>query len=183
MSVSYRFERFFSSSITSELIQKLHSSGIVGTWAVPTASMQWWRFANGDFVFATIGQIHGILGITCLLLLFLSFSYFGLQAVIRSDNRFNAILVLSMTTLILTGVLLSSLVGCGAVGGLGHITIPFFTYGGVDLILGAVGAGLIFKQLRLKQVINPFQINVRRLFLIMAGLALIIWLKTVFSML
>jgi cell division protein FtsW (lipid II flippase) len=183
MSAPCRLERLYSSPLTSELIQKLHNGGIIGTWTVPTASTQWWRFANGDFVFATIGQIHGLLGITCLLAAFLLFGYFGLRAAIHADNRFSAALVLSMTVLISTGVLLGSLVGCGMVGGLGHMTIPFFIYGDSDLILGAIGAGLIYKQLRSDSEVNPLQIKVRRLFLIMAGLVLIIWVKTVLTML
>ena len=174
----WRIYRFLVARLASESIHKLHSGGIIGSWAVPAASTQWWQFANGDFVFATVGQIHGLLGITCLLLVFLIFGYFGLRAAVRSDNRFSALLVLSMTALILTGVLLSSLSGCGMIGGLGHISIPFFTYGGGDLLLGAIGAGLIFKQLRSKPDANPFPINVSRWLLIMAGLALLIVVKT-----
>lgn len=98
--------------------------------------------AHNDFIFSVIGEELGLLGITLMVGLFMTFIYLGLKIGIRMKNRWAFIVV---STVIFT-IGLQALLNMGVVLGLlptKGLNLPFISYGGSSLLSNFFGVGLI----------------------------------------
>lgn len=107
---------------------------------------------NG-YIFAVIGQQYGIIGVIGIGCIFLMFLYFGLQAVIRTETIFEAILCLNLTFLVMIHAFIGMFTAVGLFfpNGLG---IPLLSISRWDLLIAWTVIALIFKILNIKQPVK-----------------------------
>jgi len=98
--------------------------------------------AHTDFIFANIAEELGFFGSLFFLALFLFLIHYGLETARRTDNKFQQLLALGITSLIglqaffHVAVVISLLPPKG-------ITLPFISYGGSSLLFTLFTAGLL----------------------------------------
>jgi cell division protein FtsW (lipid II flippase) len=89
--------------------------------------------ASTDFIFATIGEEVGLVGVTALLITYLLIAGSGLRVAIRSQRSFSKLLATGLSLLVAVQVFV-------VVGGITRIipitgiTLPFVSYGGSSLV-------------------------------------------------
>ncbi len=99
-------------------------------------------YAYSDFIFSTIGEEWGFLGVLALLLLFGTFVWLGFRIARSARDPFGQLLALGLTGLIgITaalhmGVTLALLPATG-------ITLPFISYGRSSLFVALVATGVL----------------------------------------
>jgi cell division protein FtsW len=97
--------------------------------------------AHTDFIGAVVAEELGLAGMTLLVALYAVFTWRGLRAALRAEDRFSCFLALGVTALVATQALLNLGVVLVLLPTKG-LTLPFISYGGSSLItlLGATGA-------------------------------------------
>lgn len=98
--------------------------------------------AHSDFVFASIGEELGFIGVAVVLILFLAFAYRGFSIAWSTDDTFEALLAFGLTAVILLQALLNMAVVSGLVPATG-IPLPFFSQGGSSVFVTLVMCGLL----------------------------------------
>jgi peptidoglycan glycosyltransferase len=89
--------------------------------------------ASTDFIFASIGEQVGLVGLTALLAIYLLMMGSGLQAAVRAQRSFNKLLATGLSLLLAVQVFVVA-------GGITRlipvtgITLPFVSYGGSSLV-------------------------------------------------
>ena len=128
-------------SIQAEIA--LGSGGILGVG--PGESVQkafYLPEAHTDMVAAVFGEEMGFVGMAILIALFGMFGYAGFRAAHRARDRYGKLLAAGLTSLILC----QAAINLFAVLGLAPLTgvpLPFVSYGGTNLVVNLVAAGLI----------------------------------------
>lgn len=138
-----------------QLIQSLlavGSGGIFGTgWGQGKQKLFYLPIQHADFIFAVLAEEFGLMGTLGLVLLFLLFAQRGFAIAKRSQNPFNQLLCIGLTTLIVVqafvniGVVTASLPTTG-------IPLPFLSAGGTSLMITLFSVGLILNVSRQTQV-------------------------------
>ncbi len=129
-----------------QLIQSrvgLASGGIFGV-GLGSSRAKWGflPFAHTDFVFAIIGEELGLVGASVVVLCFIAFGIFGIQAALRAESRFAASVAIGITA----WIVIQAFVNIGAVVGLLPITgvpLPFVSYGGTSMVVTLAAVGLL----------------------------------------
>jgi peptidoglycan glycosyltransferase len=89
--------------------------------------------ATSDFIFASIGEEIGLVGVTALLIAYLLIAGSGLRVAVRSQRSFSKLLATGLSLLLVVQVFV-------VVGGITRIipvtgiTLPFVSYGGSSLV-------------------------------------------------
>ncbi len=102
--------------------------------------------AHNDFILSVIGEELGFIGIFAVVLLFLSFTFFGFKLSLFPRSRVNKqiiacfVFAISMQTCLNMGVVLGLLPTKG-------LNLPFVSSGGTSLIANLVAIGIIFASL------------------------------------
>ncbi len=100
--------------------------------------------AESDFIFASIGEQLGLFGATLVLVAFLMVIGSGLRIAIRTDQPFEKLLAVGLTTLI--GVQAFIIIGgVTRLLPLTGITLPFVSYGGSSLVANYVLIALLLR--------------------------------------
>lgn len=100
--------------------------------------------ASTDFIFATIGEEVGLVGVTALLIAYLLIAGSGLRAAVRSQRSFSKLLATGLSLLLLVQVFV-------VVGGITRIipitgiTLPFVSYGGSSLVSNYVLLAILLR--------------------------------------
>jgi len=100
--------------------------------------------ASSDFIFATIGEEVGLIGVTALLIAYLLMIGSGLRIALRSNRSFNKLLATGLSILIAVQVFV-------VVGGITRlipltgITLPFVSYGGSSLVCNWILLALLLR--------------------------------------
>jgi len=97
---------------------------------------------HSDFVFASLGEEIGFLGIFLVIVLFLLFAFRGYLVSLSCRDRFGYYLGFGLTTAILYQALFNMAVVVGLVPATG-IPLPFFSAGGTSLLVCFVMTGLL----------------------------------------
>lgn len=95
-----------------------------------------------DFAFSVFAEEWGFIGSAVLLVLFFLLILMGLRIVIRSQDRFGAILALGVVSLMFWQLLINISMVTGLVPVVG-IPLPFISYGGSSLVTVFICAGLL----------------------------------------
>ncbi|MBI2635655.1 MAG: cell division protein FtsW [Parcubacteria group bacterium] len=96
----------------------------------------------GDSIFAVLGEKMGLFGISFALALYILFAIFGYSIAIRSQNSFNKLLAVGITS----WILIQSFTNIAAISGLVPLTgmpLPFVSYGSSGLVINMIGAGIV----------------------------------------
>lgn len=95
-----------------------------------------------DFIFAVIGEEFGLIGASCLVVLFFLFIWRGYLIAFNSKDRFGKYLALGFATLIGVQAFIHIMVNIGLAPVTG-ITLPFISFGGTSLMVTLYATGII----------------------------------------
>ncbi|MFM8563417.1 MAG: FtsW/RodA/SpoVE family cell cycle protein [Acidimicrobiia bacterium] len=126
----------------------LSNGGVTGTGiGAGTGKWGYVPLAHSDFIFATLAEEMGFLGVIGLIALFTFLIYFGFQAAISCRTTFGRLLAggIAGWFLIQIGINIGGVIGAIPVTGL---TLPFISFGGSSLIVSMVAAGLLMNVAR-----------------------------------
>ena len=100
--------------------------------------------AQNDFIFTAIGEELGLFGAAAVLMAYLLLIGAGLRTALRTDNTFEKLLAVGLTTII--GVQAFIIVaGVIKVVPLTGITLPFVSYGGSSLVSNYILLALLIR--------------------------------------
>jgi cell division protein FtsW len=97
---------------------------------------------HSDFIFSSLAEESGFLGVLLFFLLFAFFAFRGYRAALRSEDLFRRLLAAGLVTTIVSQALLNVAVVSGSVPATG-IPLPFFSAGGSSLATTLLAAGFI----------------------------------------
>ena len=100
--------------------------------------------AQNDFIFTAIGEEMGLFGASAVLISYLLLIGAGLRTALRTDNTFEKLLAVGLTTIL--GVQAFIIVG-GVIKlvPLTGITLPFVSYGGSSLVSNYILLALLIR--------------------------------------
>lgn len=129
-----------------QLSQSLISIGTGGLWGVGLGkSRQKFLYLpeeHNDFIFAIVCEELGLIGATVIMLLFAALILRGYWIALHTRDRFGALLVVGVTTLIAMQTFLNIGVVTGLLPTTG-ISLPFFSYGGTALSIQLAEMGIV----------------------------------------
>jgi cell division protein FtsW len=99
-------------------------------------------YAYSDFIFSTIGEEWGFLGVSVLLLLFATFLWLGFRIARSARDPFGQLLAVGLTGSIGISALLHVGVSLAVLPATG-VTLPFISYGRSSLFMALVMTGVI----------------------------------------
>ncbi len=108
-----------------------------------TQKLGYLPYAYSDFIFSTIGEEWGFLGVTVLAFLVASFVGLGLRIAGASRDPFGLFLATGLSSLIGVTAVLHVAVTLGLLPTTG-LPLPFISYGGSNLLMSLVAAGMLF---------------------------------------
>jgi cell division protein FtsW len=98
--------------------------------------------AHSDFIFASIGEEVGFIGIFLIISLFVLFAVRGYFITFRSTDRFSFYAAFGITTSIFYQAVMNMAVVSGAIPSTG-ITLPFFSHGGSSIFVTLLMCGIL----------------------------------------
>lgn len=99
-------------------------------------------FPHTDSIFAVVAEEAGMLGCLLIIALFILLAYRGYRIALETPEPFGSLLAFGATTMIITEALLNIMVMIGLIPFTGT-ALPFFTYGGSEMLMTMAGAGLL----------------------------------------
>ncbi|MBN1876863.1 MAG: FtsW/RodA/SpoVE family cell cycle protein [Anaerolineae bacterium] len=99
-------------------------------------------FPHTDSIFAVVGEEAGLLGVFLLLALFIMFAYRGYRITLETPDPFGSLVAFGVTTMILSEAMLNVMVMVGLIPFTGT-ALPFFSYGGSEMMVTMAGVGLL----------------------------------------
>ncbi len=99
-------------------------------------------FPHTDSIFAVIGEEVGLVGCLLVLALFALLAYRGYRVALETPEPFGSLVAFGVTTMLVTEALLNVMVMVGLLPFTGT-ALPFFSYGGTEMIVSLLGAGLL----------------------------------------
>lgn len=99
-------------------------------------------FPHTDSIFAVISEESGMLGGMLVIALFILLAYRGYRIALETPEPFGSLIAFGATTMIITEALLNILVMVGLIPFTGT-ALPFFSYGGSEMLVTMAGAGLL----------------------------------------
>lgn len=99
-------------------------------------------YAYSDFIFSTIGEEWGFLGVTVLILLYGVFIWAGLRIARRAADPFGQFLGVGITTMIGATAILHIGVTLGVMPTTG-LPLPFLSYGRSNLLVSMLATGIL----------------------------------------
>lgn len=128
------------------LIQAKYAYAFGGLWGVGIGySVQkqgHLPIPHADFIFAVIAEEIGLLGITAILILYLTWILRGLYLVNKVQDKYGVILGTAIIFLISTQAIVNIAVSAGLLPVTG-VTLPFFSCGGTSLIVTLAMCGIL----------------------------------------
>lgn len=99
-------------------------------------------YAHSDFIFSTIGEEWGFLGLTAVLVLYAGYVYLGMRIARQAPDRFATLLTVGLTSLIGVTAILHMSVTLALVPTTG-LVLPFISYGRSNLLVALLATGVI----------------------------------------
>ncbi len=99
-------------------------------------------YPYSDFIFSTIGEEWGFIGISVILLLFATFVWLGFRIARSASDRFGQLLAVGLTALIGISALLHVGVTLALLPATG-VTLPFISFGRSSLFISLVVTGVL----------------------------------------
>ncbi len=129
-------------------ILSIANGGISGVGAgAGTGKWGYVPLAHSDFIFSTIAEEFGLIGVIFVIGGFLIFTLFGLQASMRAPEKFGALLAGGVTM----WFALQACINIGGVSGsmpVTGLTLPLISYGGSSLLVCMSATGLLLNVAR-----------------------------------
>jgi cell division protein FtsW len=103
---------------------------------------QWLPQAYNDFIFSILAEETGFIGVLIFLGFYLALLITGFQLGLKSQQPFNSLLAVGISSLLAIQALLHIGVSCGILPVTG-ITLPFLSYGGTSLLISMMSCGIL----------------------------------------
>lgn len=100
--------------------------------------------AHTDFILAVIGEELGFVGVTAVLLAFVTIGLAGLNIALKSKERHNTLLAAGLTAMLLLQAIFNFFVVMGLAPTKG-VTLPLVSYGGSSLLTSAIMIGILLR--------------------------------------
>lgn len=140
-----------------QLIQSLYSLGSGGLFGVGLGNSRqkymFLPFSESDFIFSIIGEELGLFGAILTLLVFAALIYLLISVARNAKDRFGALLVLGVASVIAIQVILNVCVVSGLIPPTG-LPLPFISAGSTSLIVFMAAVGLCLNVARQSRVWN-----------------------------
>lgn len=144
--ISFRDPWAYAETSGYQLIQSLYAIGNGGITGNGFGnSIQKYLYlpdAHTDFIFAIISEELGLVGVVCILFLYLVLVIRGIQIANRAPDTYAALLAIGIVAMI--GI--QAFINVGVVSGLlptTGIALPFLSYGGSSLLLTMISMGIL----------------------------------------
>lgn len=138
-----------------QLIQSLYSLGSGGLFGVGLGNSRqkymFLPFSESDFIFSIIGEELGLFGSILTLLVFAALIYLLISVARNAKDRFGALLVLGVASVIAIQVILNVCVVSGLIPPTG-LPLPFISAGSTSLIVFMAAVGLCLNVARQSRV-------------------------------
>lgn len=95
-----------------------------------------------DSIFAVIGEEGGFLACIFVLVLFIIFAYRGYRLTLSTPDAFGSLVAFGVTTMVVTEALMNIMVATALFPPTGT-ELPFFSYGGTQMLMTLAGVGLV----------------------------------------
>jgi len=102
---------------------------------------------HNDFLFATIGEEWGFLGVLLVVTLYVLFALVGYRVARGAPDLFGTLLAIGMTNLIVVQALLHMLVNTALIPTTG-VTLPLMSYGRTSILVSLLGVGVLLSVAR-----------------------------------
>ncbi len=102
---------------------------------------------HNDFIFATVGEEWGLLGVVFLTAVFLAIILVGFRIARRAPDLFGELLAIGVTSLVAIQAVLHMAVGLGLVPATG-LALPLVSYGRSNLVVTLVAMGILMSVAR-----------------------------------
>lgn len=99
-------------------------------------------FAYSDFLFSTIGEEWGFVGVVVVALLFVLFCWLGFRIARTAPDLFGQLLATGVTCTIGITAFMHMAVSLGLMPTTG-LTLPFMSFGGSSLVISLLGTGIL----------------------------------------
>lgn len=99
-------------------------------------------YAYSDFIFSTIGEEWGFVGVTVILLLYAAYAALGLHIARTAPDRFGMLLAAGLTATVAVTALLHVAVTLDLVPTTG-LPLPFISYGRTSLLVSLLATGVL----------------------------------------
>lgn len=140
-----------------QLIQSLYSLGSGGLFGVGLGNSRqkymFLPFSESDFIFSIIGEELGLFGAILTLIVFAVLIYLLISVARNAKDRFGALLVLGVASVIAIQVILNVCVVSGLIPPTG-LPLPFISAGSTSLIVFMAAVGLCLNVARQSRVWN-----------------------------
>ena len=124
----------------------LYAIGSGGLWGVglgnSTQKYSYVPAAHNDFIFAILAEELGFVGCVIVIALFILFAIRGYLISIRTKDKFNSLVAIGITTLVLIQAILNIAVVTNSIPNTG-ISLPFLSYGGTSLLVLMTSIGIL----------------------------------------
>jgi cell division protein FtsW len=154
MSATYRTERWLAflhpwehaSDQAYQIVHSLMAFGTGGVWGAGVGKGLQKLFylpePHTDFIFSVIGEELGLVGVLCVLLLYVLILWSGLSIAKNTYDIFGSYLAMGITAAIGLQVCINLGVSLGLVPTKG-LPLPFLSYGGTSLLVSMISIGIL----------------------------------------
>lgn len=138
-------------------LQSFYSGGLIGRGlGASRGKFGFLPVPHTDSIFAVIGEELGLVGALSVLLIFCTFLWRGFRIAMRSSGRLEYLLASGITLWIGVEALINMSVLLGLLPFAGN-ALPFFSYGGSNLVTTLAGVGLLLNVSR--RIIEPLDLR------------------------
>ncbi len=154
MSAAYRTERWLAflhpwehaSDQAYQIVHSLMAFGTGGIWGTGVGKGLQKLFylpePHTDFIFSVIGEELGLVGVLCVLFLYILILWSGLSIAKNTHDLFGSYLAMGITAAIGLQVCINLGVALGLVPTKG-LPLPFLSYGGTSLLVSMISIGIL----------------------------------------
>jgi len=153
-----RFTAFMSSgdspaAATSQIHQSFVGIGSGGVFGVGFGQGQqgfgYLPYAYSDFIFSSIGEEWGFIGVALIVLLFALFCWLGFRIARTAEDPFGQYLATGLTAAVGLTAFMHMAVTLGLMPTTG-LTLPFISYGRSSLVVTLMGTGILLSVGRMR---------------------------------
>ncbi len=154
LSVPYRRDRILAflhpfhdkSGVGFQIIQSIYAFGRGGIFGVGLGhgkeKLIFLPTPYSDFIFSSVGEELGLIGVAVFILLFLILAYRGLRIAVNAPDLFGTFLAYGLTFLIVFSAFINIGVTMGALPTKG-LALPLISYGGSSMLASCIAIGIL----------------------------------------
>ena len=136
-----------------QLVQSFLAFGSGGIWGAGlgegTRKLFYLPEAHTDFIFSVIGEELGLIGVSVVIILYLTILISGIRVSLKAKDLFGQYLAVGITLLVVLQAAVNMAVVTALLPTKG-LTLPFVSYGGTSLVVNMLGMGILLSIYRME---------------------------------